>query len=79
MILRSFAISGCENNPLCSQMPYNKCLQFDRVLYTKLIEYTKHTATQPAHATFLSRDYPVLNIPPLFLTKLQERTSELDI
>ena len=61
MFLRSLVISVCGCNPLCSQIPTVKDLQL--VLHAQCIRDTKHTVTQPAHATFLSRDNNGLHIP----------------
>jgi len=63
MLLCSLVISVCGYNPLCSQIPVDKCLTFDRAVHAKYIKDTKHTITQPAHATFLSRDHHGLHIP----------------
>ena len=52
---------------------------FDRALHFKYIAATKHTVTQPAHATFLSRDHHGLHIPSLLLTQLQGHARELDV
>ena len=79
MLLRSLVISVCGYNPLCSQIPVDKCLTFDRAVHAKYIKDTKHTITQPAHATFLSRDHHGLHIPSLLLTQLQGRARELDV
>ena len=78
-LLRSLVISACGYNPLCSQIPIQKCATFDRALHFKYIAATKHTVTQPAHATFLSRDHHGLHIPSLLLTQLQGRARELDV
>ena len=48
-------------------------------MHFKYIAATKHTVTQPAHATFLSRDHHDLHIPSLLLTQLQGRARELDV
>ena len=79
MLLRSLVISVCGYNPLCSQIPTDKCQRFDRALHAKYIKDTKHTVTQPAHATFLSRDNHGLHIPSLLMTQLQGRARELDV
>ena len=79
MLLRSLIISVCGYNPLCSQIPTDKCLRFDRALHAKYIRDTKHTVMQPAHATFLSRDNHSLHIPSLIMTQLQGRACELDV
>ena len=68
MLLRSLVISVCEYNPLCSQIPVDKCLQFDRFLHTKDIKNTKYIVTQPSHATFLSRYHHDLHITSLLPT-----------
>ena len=78
-LLRTLVISVCGYNPLCSQIPTNKCLAFDRALHFKYITATKHTVEQPAHTTFLSRDHHGLHIPSLLLTQLQGRPRELDV
>ena len=79
MLLRSLVISVCGYNPLCSQIPVDKCLTFDRAVHAKYIKDTKHTITQPVHATFLSRDHHGLHIPSLLLTQLQGRARKLDV
>ena len=77
--LRSLVISVCSYNPLCGQIPFDSCLQFDRALYTKYIQDMKHTVTQSAHATLLSHDHHDLHIPSLILTQLQSRSHELRV
>ena len=77
MLLRSLVISVCEYNPLCSQIPVDKCLQFDRFLHTKDIKNTKYIVTQPSHATFLSRYHHDLHITSLLPTQLQGRAGNL--
>ena len=79
MLLRSLVISVCGYNPLCSQIPTAKYLQFDRALHAKYIRDTKHTVMQPAHVTFLSRDNHGLHIPSLLMTHLQGRAREFDV
>ena len=79
MLLRSLVISVCGYNPLCSQIPTDKCLRFDRALHAKYIRDAKHTVTHPAHATFLSRDNHGLHIPSLLMTQLQSRDHKLDV
>ena len=79
MLLHSLDVSVCRYNPLCSQILVDKCLTFDRVVHAKYIRDTKHTITQPAHATFLSQDHHGLHIPSLLLTQLQGRIRELDV
>ena len=78
-LLRTLVISVCGYNPLYSQIPTNKCLTFDRALHFKYIAATKHTVTQQAHATFLSRDHHGLHIPSLLLTQLQGRARKFDV
>ena len=67
-LLRSLVISVCGYNPLCNQIPSDKCLTFDQALHSKYIRDTRCTVTQPAHATFLSRDHHGLHIPSLLST-----------
>ena len=73
MLLRSLDISVCGYNSLCNQIPFDKCLQFDKALHAKYIKDTKHTVTQPAH------DRHELHILSLILTQLEGRARELDI
>ena len=70
MLLRSLVISVCGYNPLCSHIPVDKCLTFDRAVHAKYIKDTKHTITQPVHVTFLSRNHHGLLILSLLLTQL---------
>ena len=79
MLLRSLVISVYGYNSLCSQIPVDKCLTFDRALHAKYIRDTKHTIAQPAHATFLSWDHHGLHILSLLLTQLQGHIRELDV
>ena len=79
MLFWSLVISVCGYNPLCSQIPTVKCLQFDRALYAKYIKDTKPIVTQPARGTFLSCDHHGLHISSLIMTQLQGRARELDV
>ena len=45
MFLRSLVISVYGYNPLCSQIPCDKCLKFNSALHAKYIKDTKHTVT----------------------------------
>ena len=44
-LLRTLVISVYDNSPLCTQIPYDKDFQFDRILHFKYIKDTKHTVT----------------------------------
>ena len=79
MLLRSLVVSVYDYNPICNQITYGKCLQFDRTLHANYIRDTKHTFTQPTHILFLSRDQHVLHISSLLLPQLQGRARELDV
>ena len=79
MLFRPLVVSVCGYNPLCSQIPIAKYLQFDRALHAKYIKDTKYTVTQPVHVTFLSRDHHGLHIPSLLMTQLQGRIRALDV
>ena len=78
-LLRTLVILVCGYDPLCSQIPTTKCLNFDRALHFKYIAATKHTVTQPAYTMFLSYDHYGLHIPSLLLTQLQGCARELDV
>ena len=77
--LRSLVIYVYGYDQLCNQIPYEKCLTFDRALHSKYIRDTQYTVNQPTHTTFLSRNHYGLHIPSMFLTQLQGRTRELDV
>ena len=74
ILLRSLVISVCGFILLCSYIPIEKYITIDRAVHAKYIKDTKHTITQPDHATFLSWDHYGLYIPFLLLTQLQGRT-----
>ena len=69
-LLHTLVISVSSYNPLCTQIPFDKCLKFDRTMHFKYIKDTNPTVTQPAHATFVSHDHHDLHIPSMFLTQL---------
>ena len=79
ILIRSHVISVCEYTPLCNQIPYDKCLTFDRALHSKYTRDKKHTVTQPAHATFPSRDHHGLYIPSMLLFKLKGRARVMNV
>ena len=62
ILLHTLIISVYDYTPLCNQIPYEKCFQFDRTLHFKYIKYTKYTVTQLAHTVFLSRNRYGLHI-----------------
>ena len=64
---------------LCNQIPYDKCLQFDKALHFKYTKDTKHTVTEPVHTTFLLRDYHGIYITSILRTHLQGQARELNV
>ena len=66
-------------HPLCSQILYDKCLQFGRRIHTKFIKDTKHIVKQLTHTRFLSLDHHILRILCIISTQIQGRACKLDV
>ena len=78
-LLSSLTHSICSYNPLCTLIPHQHYLMFDKRTHNLYLSATSHTRTQPTHATFLDRTHHGLHIPSMLNHQLKSCARELDV